>query len=566
MEGITVKEAYEILKEYGVKWVAGIEGENRVVKSVSVIEIPDCFEWLQGGEMILTTLYQYKTLDEKLELIEGLNKGNAACIAIHPGKEACMNIPDILIDLANNLRFPIFIIPKKLPYALIIKKIYEALLNKEELALKKSLEINSLMNQILISNGGVHEIIDRLSTIINNCVVFADEFFRPIAAVFRGKFKSNVEGMLSELCCYAKEYFKKNSNVRLQKEVREIARITIKNGFDVIVHVIKINEYIDNYLLIIQNQNLTESENELYKIALSSAITALKIERLKNLAVLEAEERLKFDFFDDIISGTYSSDELMKKRAKTIGLNLLDKNFVVIFDIDQFEQYYKENIEKGETHIQKVKMDLKKSIEEAIEKIRNRVILFLPKSDEYILIIGFNNIEYAKEAMYKNVLIDLFSKVTKNFTVKNPGITLSIGISSALESINELKRAYDEAAFAREIGNKLFGYGKIFFYDDLGIYKIISIPNKLEDILRDRWFYKLYDYDKNKNGNLIETLEIFLDNKCSIKETAKKLYTHPNTVKYRIKKVKELIGEDILQDEQKRLYYHILIKAIKMLQ
>lgn len=566
MEGITVKEAYEILKDDGIYWAGGRNGESRVIKSVSVIEIPDCFEWLQGGEMVLTTLYPYKTVEERLNLIKGLSRGEAACICIHPGNDAFPQVPDCLIKLSDEINFPLFLIDRKLPYSLIMKKTYEALLNREELALKKAQEINNVMNNILLTNGGVHEIIDKLSSIINKSVLFLDESFKPVDMILRGKSGGLIEENLIKICDFAKSHIETNVSRRRSKSKPDQTHVVSwENDFNLAISIVNINDDMDCYLIVIKQGEMTEFDNKLYKIAFPGTITALKIDILKNLAILETEQRLKSDFFEDIINDAYTSNELMKNRARTLGLNLLDKNFVVIFDIDDFEKYCRDNYEKGEEHIQKIKRDLKKAIEEACKDMKSRVLLFVPKSDAGILLVGFTRIEYMREMLYKKTLNDLFYKVTNEFSARNPDVSLSMGVSSAMENIEELKRVYKEAIFAKDIGNKLFGRGKISFYDDLGIYKLISIPDKKEEILRDRWFSRLYEHDINKNSNLIETLEVFLDSNGSIKDTAKKLYTHPNTIKYRLKKIRELTGEDILQDEQKRLYYHILIKALKML-
>jgi purine catabolism regulator len=517
--------------------------------------------------MILTTLYPYKTIDERLNLIRGLSRGEAACICIHPGNDPFPQVPDCLIKLADEINFPLFLIERKVPYSIIMKKTYEALLNREELALKKAQEINNVMNNILLTNGGVHEIIDKLSAITNKSVLFLDENFKLVDMILRGKNGSLIEEDLTKICDFTKSYIEANILHKRNKNKPDQTHIVSwEDGFNLAISIVNINDEMDYYLLVIKQGEMTELDNKLYKIAFPGTITALKIDILKNLAILETEQRLKSDFFEDVINDAYTSDELMKKRARTLGLNLLDKNFVVIIDIDDFEKYCRDNYEKGEEHIQKIKRDLKKAIEEACKDIKSRVLLFVPKSDAGILLIGFTQIEYKREMLYKKMLNDLFYKVINGFSTKNPDVTLSVGVSSGMENIGELKRVYKEAIFAKDIGNKLFGRGKINFYDDLGIYKLISIPDKKEDILRDRWFSRLYEHDRHKNGNLIETLEVFLDSNGSIKDTAKKLYTHPNTIKYRLKKVKELTGEDIFQDEQKRLYYHILIKALKMLQ
>jgi purine catabolism regulator len=61
----------------------------------------------------------------------------------------------------------------------------------------------------------------------------------------------------------------------------------------------------------------------------------------------------------------------------------------------------------------------------------------------------------------------------------------------------------------------------------------------------------LLAYDAHKKGELYKTLQVFLENNCNVKETAAKLYTHYNTILYRINKIKELTGVDFNHPDQK---------------
>ncbi|MCF6097303.1 PucR family transcriptional regulator ligand-binding domain-containing protein [Thermovorax subterraneus] len=561
MEGVTVKEAYDVLKDEGIYWMAGKKGESRLVKSVSVLEIPDCYEWLCGGEMILTTLYSCRTDGERLKLLEGLDRGGASCIMIHPGSGKIPINIDHLMRYADEIGFPLFLIDRKVPYSIIIKKVYELLLSKKEQELRKAQEINDTMNNILLSNGGACEIIEKLSSITNKTVFFLDENFGLIEAVFRNGDKSSVEKRIDKILDWARNFVEnvpESGNLKFKvasfDEDHDVVVVPVESGGE------------NHYLLILKRGKLNEYERKLFEVALPGTVTALKMDILKNKAILETEQRLKSDFFDDIINGRYTSGELMNKRAKTLGLNLFDKNFVIIVDIDDFERYYRENYEKGEEHIQKVKMDLKKAVQEAYRnsKIKNKIVLFVQQSDACVLVVGFTQREYLTER-HKRELGDFFRRIIEGFSSKYPAISLTIGISSHMENLTELKRAYMEALFAKDLGAKLFGEGKIHYYDDLGIYKFISIPERKEDVLKDKCLQKLYDYDESKNASLISTLEAFLDSNCSVKETAKRLFAHPNTVKYRLKKIKEIMGENVLEDPQMRLYYHLLLKVMKML-
>ena len=55
---------------------------------------------------------------------------------------------------------------------------------------------------------------------------------------------------------------------------------------------------------------------------------------------------------------------------------------------------------------------------------------------------------------------------------------------------------------------------------------------------------KLYEFDQQKNGSLIETLECFLNNKQSLKQTSKQMFVHYRTISYRLEKIKEISNMD----------------------
>ena len=55
---------------------------------------------------------------------------------------------------------------------------------------------------------------------------------------------------------------------------------------------------------------------------------------------------------------------------------------------------------------------------------------------------------------------------------------------------------------------------------------------------------KLYQYDVQKNGELINTLECFLNNNQSLKKTSEILFVHYRTVSYRLQKITEITNMD----------------------
>jgi purine catabolism regulator len=552
MEGIKVKDVYDLLREDGVKLVAGENGLNRMVNSISVTEVDDPYRWLIGGEMILTTLFMFKKREEKIYFISKLNDSGCACVAIHPGNQLKFLVENYILEIGDKLQFPIFILPQEMPYVRIFNKVYEAILNKKEILLKKSAEITYMMTKTLIADGDIRDIILKLHKILNKSIFFLNNKLEIVERIENSE-ESNIN-----INDYKNAIFEHDSKLNIkinQDECYDDIKVKeINFGEDKIFKyvIIELRENINNYLAIIEPNMISENER------------LFKLQKLKELAIIETKEKLKYDFFDDLINEAYTSLDIMEKRAATLGLNFMFWNIIFIFDVDNFEQYYKENFHKGEHYFQEIKMKIKDNIIEQLERYRDNIGLFIPKGDGYIMFIGFNENEY-KRFNYREFFKNINSKINHKFENENLDFSITLSVSEPINMIGDIAKAYKQALRAKEIGKKLYGKGGTVFYEDLGIYNLISIQGSKEEILVNSGLNKIYDYDKKKRGNLLETLEVFLDTNGSINKTAIKIYAHPNTVKYRLRKIKEIIDEDILGNETKRLYYHVLIKALKVI-
>jgi len=531
MEGIKVKDVYDLLKEDGVKLIAGKNGLNRIVNSISVTEVDNPYRWLIGGEMILTTLFMFKKREDKINFINELNDRGCACVAIHPGNQLKFLVENYILEIGDKLQFPIFILLQEMPYVRIFNKIYEAILNKKEILLKKSAEINYMMTKTLIADGNIHDIILKLYQMLNKSVFFLNNKLEIVEKIENSE-ESNIN-----INDYKNAIFEHDSKLILKINKNEcyddIKVKEINFGENKIFKyvIIELRENINNYLAIIEPNMISENERLLDSTALCNVATAIKLQKLKELAIIETKEKLKYDFFDD--------------------------------DIDNFEQYYKENFHKGEHYFQKIKMKIKDNIIEQLGRYRGNIGLFIIKGDGYIMSFGFNEDEY-RRFDYRKFFKNINSKINHEFENENLNFSITLSISGPINTIGDIPKAYKQALRAKEIGKKLYGKGCTVFYEDLGIYNLISTQKCKEEILVNSSLNKICNYDIKKRSNLLETLEAFLDTSGSINKTAIKIYAHPNTVKYRLRKIKEIIGEDILRNETKKLYYHVLIKALKI--
>lgn len=55
----------------------------------------------------------------------------------------------------------------------------------------------------------------------------------------------------------------------------------------------------------------------------------------------------------------------------------------------------------------------------------------------------------------------------------------------------------------------------------------------------------LADYDEQRDGALLKTLQAYFDANCSQKEAAEAMPVHHKTLRYRLDKIEELMGLDL---------------------
>jgi len=128
---------------------------------------------------------------------------------------------------------------------------------------------------------------------------------------------------------------------------------------------------------------------------------------------------------------------------------------------------------------------------------------------------------------------------------------IRIGIGEICDSLSLIALCYQQAVSALSVA-KYNNTPKCYF-ESLGIYRILFFVNDLEMLEK---IYKesldiLEEYDKNRGSNLLETLELYVRYDTSIQLVADKTFTHRNTVNYRVKKIKELLNDEISTMETK---------------
>ncbi len=131
------------------------------------------------------------------------------------------------------------------------------------------------------------------------------------------------------------------------------------------------------------------------------------------------------------------------------------------------------------------------------------------------------------------------------------GFHLTIGRSRRAGDPVDLYRSGSEARLAVNVGE---AEGRsLLAFEDTGAYRLL-LPAMSEDPRELERFYAetiepLSAYDDQYETELVATVEAYLDNDGNVAATAKQLFTHRHTIRYRLERVKELCGHDVSATE-----------------
>ena len=176
--------------------------------------------------------------------------------------------------------------------------------------------------------------------------------------------------------------------------------------------------------------------------------------------------------------------------------------------------------------------------------------MFPDKSRDYVISVGEHDIVLVKELKagvetkeIEKMAVNIADTLSTEFYTK-----VSIGISTVVDNIKDLAKAYQEAQVALEVGKVFETEKNIISYENLGIGRLIyQLPTTLCEMFLQEVFKKgsLEALDRET----LMTIQCFFENNLNVSETSRKLFVHRNTLVYRLEKIRKLTGLDLREFE-----------------
>lgn len=369
------------------------------------------------------------------------------------------------------------------------------------------LEIHNMLMDELIAGHSFNGLARQLSTLSNQSVIITDTSDRVLGA---DKSLSVLEGHLllhSEL-----DPSNPHCTVTIEKEDNPAIYLTIKGR----------NRKFVGFIFVLTNLD----DESAYTIA-KYAAPLCALELSKTNYILQAQREYKDAFIYDLLYSNIESVRDILGRGEIWGWNLNRPHGVLVFELEDYQDF------SADSHL----LDAMFRIIETILQVELENPIVMKKKGQIVAIIP-GDVRYESTQDVRN----LVERIQKSARERSKSRDLSVGVGRVYDSPKDIFRSFQEAKVALELGRLMEIREGVPFFADLGLARILYNHDRQE--LKE--FYTetlgaLVDFDQEQGNNLMSTLEAYLKNQCDLKATANNLFLHPNTLRYRLKKVEEVL-------------------------
>ena len=531
--GYTVKDLLESKKFSEMQLISDETGVNREIVGARIIEVPDMENFLKGGELLLTIMKAYDNTDEPafLHHLEELDKKQISGFVVKDPKrtEHSKKLFEVLLQFSKERHLPVMEIPGDLYFWGIIKHIILQLYDIETAELLYFKMTHDNLSNILLNVADSREAIESV-------LFMTDTMLGNPVSLWNGDgeclFTSNSDKIWGSILNQNISEYKPNIITKYQYWCRR------RKDVDYVEYIKKLDVFQrrEIYLVISEKH---EPLKELDFIALENIIITLQNSLMRLIIEEDLEKRYRRDLEYRLLNGSLSNDE-EKEVAGILHFEDTDKFQVVTFRMETLENSETfSNAQIKET--EQVEKELLKHLPKGYIFSQTNQIVYIHKVAEQE-----NGLEFRKK------LEELQLTIQEYLIRKKVEVNFLVGIGKIVTGYHPLKESFKSSKIALnyiKIIRRIVGDEDKAIIDSSKIGFFYHVMEKMKDKSELRGFIpeslnKLYQYDVQKNGELINTLECFLNNNQSLKKTSEILFVHYRTVSYRLQKITEITNMD----------------------
>ncbi len=527
----------ELLRDLDVRLLAGDRGVDLPVRWVHISELLDPTPWLSGGELLLTTGMQLEGDDEAREFVNRLADHQLAGLGFGTGfrHEA---VPAPLLEAAAERDFPVFEVPYEVPFIAITEAAFTRLVNEQYAVLRRALAALERLERIVLSQRGLDPLVGALATLLGAAVIVFDSRGEPlIEHAFRRELDAAlVDSLSGEVRERARRREARAFVPSLQEGDQGLALPVAADGAP--ASGAPAARLPEAWLVAIKDAGPL---SDFDRLTLHQAVTIVALELLRERVAGDTERRLAGDVLAAMVRGELAGADLAR-RLSPFGLSESVAALAV----------RRAGGGRGSAA--------------SLEDVLSRAL-----HDEAApgLVASTGGLACALvPGMADDELIALGGRVTERVAAE-VGAYLEAGVGRAVAG-GEARRSFHEARCALEAlalgspasapagsgraaagSNGASGPGpgefRVGSYKDLGSFQLL-LSLQDDEALRlfcDSILGAIEASEGHYGGELMRSLEAFIEENGQWERAARRLYCHRHTLRYRIRRVEELTGRDL---------------------
>ncbi|MEV8632475.1 PucR family transcriptional regulator ligand-binding domain-containing protein [Streptosporangium sp. NPDC051023] len=502
--GVAVGEVLGVSTLAGARLIAGGRGLGRIVQRLNVMEVPDILAWVKPNELLLTTGYPLRNTPQSLDrLVSDLDERGLAALAIKLGRYLD-RLPEEMVKQADRLGFPLIQLPDDVGFDDILNQVLTDILNRQAAVLARAEEAHRALVQVVLAGGGLREVTAEVAGLLGVAVAVLDGAGQVLAAA----------GPAEQV-----------TELRAAPEGHHTSVPVVAGGHH-------------HGRIVARAPAGAAGDSDVGILERAATVAALVVTRQE--AVNAVESKYRADFLRDVLTGRAGGSERVAARAKAFGWDLQRPVTVLVAELDP----------EGDERV-------------AQDRLVTCWTSAMRRHDRHGAVAGFSH----EVVTIVDAAVDtgrLAKDAVAAFAECLPA-TFSTGASRTAVGAEALPEAYGQAVKAARVGRQLHGPGAVAHFDQLGVYRLLSLVNdtaELHAFVRETLGPLASDTDA-ENGDLRRTLQVLLETNLNVAETARRLHFHYNTLRYRIGKLERMLG-NFTEDAHLRLNLTLALHVLRM--
>jgi PucR family transcriptional regulator, purine catabolism regulatory protein len=519
---------HELLRGLDVRLLSGEEATDVPVRWVHISELQDPTHWLSGGEVLLTTGMALQTPDQQREFLNRLADHQLAGLGFGIGFSH-RQVPPALVQAAADRDFPVFEVPYETPFIAVTEAAFTQLVNEQYAVLRRALAAHERLERVVLSERGLDALAGTLATLIGAAVLVFDARGEPLVQrAFRRTLDpdevSALQAELSERRRVARAFLPSQPGLADRSLALPVAADGAPgNGSG------KNERVPEAWLVAIKDGGpLTDFD----RLTLHQAVTIVALELLRGRVAGDTERRLAGDVLAALVGGELAGPDLAR-RLEPFGLAESVAAIVVPLGSSS-------NSRRGSPAVEEaLAMALREEAAPGLVASTGRVTCGL--------VAG----------LAQDELFALGDRVARRLGVTT-GVNMNVGVGRPVPG-GDARRTFHEARCAVEAlamgvaeadhnGSAVKnGAPKVATYQDLGSFQLL-LSLQDDEALRlfcDSILGPIEASEGHYGGELMRSLEAFIEENGQWERAARRLYCHRHTLRYRIRRVEELTGRNL---------------------